>query len=86
MPSSNDAASAAIDLLTTLNAELAGETREEKKVYAMAYSRLVQDKNRNKALDKPVQELLHSTDWLAEMGPVIGYLFDGANFAFGQSA
>lgn len=82
-PAQNEAAdTVATTLLAELTGELTGENREKGKVYAMAYSRLVRDKDRNKALDKIVGDLLRSDEWLASKADDLGYQFANDVFTF----
>lgn len=76
------AEAAALALLQSLAEELAGETRELSKVYAMAYSRLMRDKTRDKSLDKAIIELLRNSDWLAAQGDGLGYTLADGSFTF----
>ena len=81
--SGDDAADeAATAILVELAADLSGETKDQKKVYTMAYSRLVKNKDRDKKLDKSVQELLKKEDWLAEKAEEIGYSYEDGSFTF----
>jgi hypothetical protein len=85
---SEDAAEAlATELITELAADLSGDTRDQKKLYAMAYSRLVKNKDRDKKLDKSVQDLLKNEEWLAAKGEETGlFTYADGVFTFGEQA
>jgi len=84
---SDDADAVATALLVELSSELAGETREAKKLFAMAYSRLVKDKARDKKLDKPVSDLLKDEDWLAVKAAELElYQIEDGVFTFAAAA
>jgi len=83
----DDADTVATALLVELSGELAGETREAKKLFAMAYSRLVKDKTRDKKLDKPVSDLLKDEDWLAVKSAELElYQIEDGVFTFAAAA
>jgi len=83
--SGGDAEDVATRILTELAAELTGETRDAKKLQAMAYSRLARDKSRDRKLDKAVQELIKSDDFLADKALELGYTYDEGVFSFEAS-
>lgn len=78
-----DAAATATAILAELATELEGETRDAKKLFSMCYSRLVREKDRNKKLDKEVQELFKNEAWLIEAGADLGFTFEDGVFTFG---
>jgi hypothetical protein len=82
-PSGEDADSSAAVILAEINGDLDGETREAKKVWALAYARLLKDKDRDKKLDKSVQDLWRDEDWLKSTGESVGYQYADGVFAFG---
>jgi hypothetical protein len=81
---SDDAESAATAILIELSSELAGsDPKDPKKLYAMAYSRLVRDKSRDKKLDKEVGELFKNEEWLIEKSAELGsFTFEDGVFNF----
>jgi hypothetical protein len=81
---SDDAADlVATQLLSELTNELTGESRDVKKVFSMAYSRLMKIKDRDRKLDKTVGELLKDENWISAKAEDIGYSFDDGVFTFG---
>lgn len=85
--SSDQADELATSLLIELASDLTGETRDLKKLYAMAYSRLVKNKDRDRALDKDVQDLLRNEEWLTAKGAEVGlWSFDNGVFTFEAAA
>jgi hypothetical protein len=73
----------ATQLLSELSNELTGEARDSKKVFSMAYSRLMKIKDRDRKLDKTVGELLKDDNWIAAKADDIGYSFEDGVFTFG---
>jgi hypothetical protein len=79
-----DADTAATALFAGLAGELQGQQRDAKKVFSMAYSRLVSDKSRDKKLDKAISELLRDNDWLTVKAAELDITFEDGVFTFGE--
>ena len=78
-----EAEALATEIITELSADLAGDKRENQKFYAMAYSRLIKNKERDRKLDAQVILLLKNTDWLAAKGEELSlFTFNGGVFEF----
>lgn len=79
-----DADTSATAILAGLAAELQGQQRDAKKVYSMAYSRLVSDKARDRKLDKAISDLLKDNDWLTAKAAELDITLEDGVFTFGE--
>lgn len=79
-----DADAAATAILAGLASELQGQQRDAKKIFSMAYSRLVSDKTRDRKIDKAISDLLKDNDWLTVKAAELDITFEDGVFTFGE--